>query len=70
MGLILAGFAVIALVDMVPLVSNHSSRGTLAFLLIFTPALALAVLQVNKVDIPSVLLLLGNLLKMVGISYG
>ena len=69
MGLILAGFALIALVDLVPIIRKHSMRGVLAFLLFFIPALTLALLQVNKVEVPSILILLGDWLKALGISY-
>jgi len=69
MGLILAGFVLIALIDLVPIIRKRSWRGALIFLLIFIPALTLAVLQGIRIEVPSVLILLGKALKALGISY-
>lgn len=69
MGLIVIGFTLIVLIDLVPILRRHSWRGLLAFLLFFIPALTLAVLQEYKVEVPSLLILLGKVLKALGISY-
>ncbi|HWQ74206.1 MAG TPA: hypothetical protein VN441_02710 [Syntrophomonas sp.] len=69
MGLILAGFALIALIDLVPIIRKRSWRGALTFLLFFIPALTLAVLREIRIEVPSVLILLGEALKALGISY-
>lgn len=39
------------------------------FLLLFVPALALAVLQAKGVELPSVMLLLGDAVRALGLSY-
>ena len=69
MGLILAGFALIVLVDLIPIIQKRSGRSAFALLLFFIPALVLAVLLQLKIEVPSLMLLLGNLLKMLGINY-
>jgi len=69
MGLIFIGFALIVLIDLIPIIRKHSGRGALAFLLLFIPALTLTMLQAYKIEVPSIMLLLGSLLKTLGISY-
>jgi hypothetical protein len=69
MGLILAGFALIVLVDLIPIIQKRSGRSAFALLLFFIPALVLAVLLQLKIEVPSLMLLLGNLLKMLGINH-
>lgn len=69
MAMILIGFTLILLVDLVPLVRRRSWRGTIGFLLFFIPALTLAVLRQKNVEVPSLMLILGDLLKTWGISY-
>lgn len=69
MVLVLAGFALIALIDLIPLIRRRSGRGAAAFIILFVPALTLAVLLVNGVEVPSMLLLLQDMLKALGLSY-
>jgi len=69
MVLILTGFTIIALIDLIPLIRQHSKSGIAAFSIIFMTALTLAILQKNKVEVPSVLLLLDGALRALGISY-
>ncbi|MPN17919.1 hypothetical protein SDC9_165276 [bioreactor metagenome] len=69
MALILTGFALIALIDLIPLIRQHTKSGIAAFSIIFMTALTLTILQTNKVEVPSVLILLGDALKAWGISY-
>jgi hypothetical protein len=69
MALILIGFALIALIDLTPLIRRRSWRGLAAFLLLFVPALTLAILQVNGIQVPSVMILLWKALKAIGLSY-
>lgn len=69
MVLILIGFTIIALIDLIPLIRQHSKSGIAAFSIIFMTALTLAILQKNKVEVPSVLLLLDGALRALGISY-
>ncbi|MEA4846968.1 MAG: hypothetical protein VB106_07035 [Clostridiaceae bacterium] len=67
--LILTGFALIALVDLIPIIRKRSWRGALVFFLFFIPALTLSILRENKVEVPSIMIFLGTLLKALGISY-
>lgn len=69
MVLMLLGFAAIALTDLIPLIRQRSARGIAAFLLMFLTALTLATLQLVGVEVPSVMLLLGNAAKAMGLSY-
>ncbi|MPM57416.1 hypothetical protein SDC9_104238 [bioreactor metagenome] len=69
MVLILTGFTLIALIDLIPLIRQHAKSGIAAFSIVLITALTLAILQINKVEVPSVLILLGDALKALGISY-
>ena len=69
MAMLLAGFALIALIDFIPLVRRHSRRAAGTFLVLFFAGLSLAVLQVCGVEVPSVMLFLGKAIKAVGWSY-
>jgi hypothetical protein len=65
----LSGFALLLLIDLAPVIRRRDWRGAIAFLCFFVPGLVLAVLRHNMIDLPSALLLLGDLLKAWGISY-
>ncbi len=69
MALILAGFALIALIDLVPVIRRRSGHTAAAFLLFFVPALALAVLQAQGVELPSAMILLWKALHALGLNY-
>jgi hypothetical protein len=69
MALILAGFAIMTLIDLIPLIRQHAKNGIAAFSIVFITALTLAILQISKVEVPSVLILIGDALKALGISY-
>lgn len=66
---ILGGFALIALIDLMPLIRRHNKRAVAAFLVLFVMALTLACLQNLGVEIPSVMNLLGDLFKSIGLAY-
>ncbi|MEA4823108.1 MAG: hypothetical protein VB111_03225 [Clostridiaceae bacterium] len=66
---ILLGFTLIALIDMIPIIRKRSGRTLFVFLLFFLSALTLAVLQTMNIEVPSVFLFLGRVLKGIGISY-
>ncbi|MGI6005159.1 MAG: hypothetical protein ACOX88_07075 [Christensenellales bacterium] len=69
MALILTGFALIALIDLWPIMRHYRGRTAVTFFLLFIPALVLAVLQAAGVEVPSLLVALGDALKSLGISY-
>lgn len=69
MAMIIIGFTLILLMDFLPIVRQRSWRSVLGFLLLFIPALTLALLRQNNVEVPSLMLALGDLLKTWGISY-
>lgn len=69
MALILIGFALIALIDLPPIVRKRSGRGAAAFLLLFITALTISVLQASSIEVPSILHLIGSAFKAVGLSY-
>lgn len=69
MVILLLAFALLALVDLGPLIRKKSRRGIKGFFILFIPALILAVLLKNKVEVPSLLISLGSIFKALGISY-
>ena len=69
MALILVGFALIALIDLIPLIRHRSGHGIATFLLIYAAALILAVLESKKVGVPSIMILLGEMLEKLGLRY-
>ncbi len=69
MGTVLISFALIILIDLVPIIRKRSWRDILAFLLLLLPALTLAVLRESRIQVPSLLIVLGDMLKAWGISY-
>ena len=69
MALILIGFALIVLVDFIPILRRRSGRTAAAFLVFFVPALTLALLQLNGVNVPSTVIVLWKAMKAIGVSY-
>lgn len=67
--LVLTGFVIIILADLIPLIRRRSGRGIAAFFLLFLPALTLAVLQAKGIEVPSIMLVLDNIAKALGLSY-
>ena len=50
LALVVTGFALIVLLDLIPLIRKKDGHGIAAFLLLFSPALVLAVLQAVGVE--------------------
>jgi hypothetical protein len=69
MALAFAGFILIALIDLVPLIRQREGRGVLAFLLLFIPSLVIAYLLAKNITVPSAMLWLGEVFKALGLSY-
>ena len=69
MVLVLIGFTLIVLIDLVPLIRKHLGHDIIAFLLLFILGLTIAILEVSGVEVPSIMLLLGDVLKSLGMSY-
>jgi hypothetical protein len=69
MAWILMGFALIAVIDMRPLIRQRKGRAIAAFLTLFTVALTLEVLQALNIEVPSVMLALRYILWGLGLSY-
>jgi len=67
--LILAGFALIAIIDLLPLLKNRSWIEAIVFLVLFIPALTLALLEYKGIGAPSIMVVLDALLKSIGLSY-
>ena len=65
----LLGFAVLALIDLVPLIKKRAKVCIAVFCVIFAVALTIAVLNIQNIEVPSVMRLLGQLLKSIGINY-
>lgn len=70
MVLVILGFAFIILVDLPPLLRDKSSRELMVFVAIFILGLIMAVLTALGIHIPSAIIALGRLLKMIGLSWG
>lgn len=69
MVLILVCFALILLFDMFPTIRQHSWRSTFTFFFFFISSLTLAILLQLNVEVPSVMLFLGDVLKSINFSY-
>jgi hypothetical protein len=62
-------FAAIAIVDLGPILRKRRWWDAVAWLVVFAPAIAIAVLLEMKVKVPSAMLLIGKVLKEIGLSY-
>lgn len=69
MALVLIGFILIALIDLTPLMHQRKTRAITAFLIIFTVALLLAILQALNIEVPSIMHAWRNLLHWMGLEY-
>lgn len=69
MWLIICAFILIALFDLIPIIRDRSWAQMAAFITVFIPALTLALLLKLNFTVPSLLLLWGNLIKWLGLSY-
>ena len=66
---IIMGFALIALIDLLPLVQRRDKSAIVLFLILFIVAFSLSILKVMDVDVPSTMLALGSFYKELGLSY-
>jgi hypothetical protein len=69
MALLLAGFALIVLIDFIPLVRHRLKRSMVVFLSLFVLTLTIAILQVSGVEIPSMMSVLSGFVRMLGLGY-
>lgn len=69
MAWILMGFALIALIDLTPLLRRRKGRAVAAFLAVFAVALLLAVLQALNIEIPSVMYAWRDFIRWLGLGY-
>lgn len=69
MVLVLIGFALIVLIDLIPLIERRSGRGVAAFILVFGAALTLSLLETQGVDVPSIMLMWGDVVRTLGLNY-
>jgi hypothetical protein len=67
--LVLAGFIIEALIDLIPIIKKREWRALAAFLLLYTPALGIAILLAMKIKVPSTMEFLGGIIKSLGLSY-
>lgn len=66
---VIAVFALIALIELRPLLRRRERRGVCAVLFLFVPALILALLQAGGAETPGVLQLLGKAFGALGLNY-
>lgn len=69
MAWILTGFALIALIDLMPLIRQRKGRAIAAFLVIFVVALPLAVLPALNIEVPSVMYAWRDFIRWLGLGY-
>ncbi len=69
MPVLLLVFALLALIDLGPLIRKKSYRAVAGFFALFTPALILAILLRSKTEVPSLLQAVDSVFKALGISY-
>lgn len=69
MTMVLVGFLLIGLFDFLPIIKGQSKNEAVAFLILFLPALTLAVLQAAQIEVASIMLILGDLIKSLGLGY-
>jgi len=69
MAFVLIGFALIALIDLIPLIRQRKKRAIAAFVGLFVLALTLSVLQVLNIEVFSTLGACGDFLKRIGLAY-
>ncbi len=69
MAWVLMGFALIALMDLVPLIRQRKGRAIAAFLVVFAVALPLAVLQALNIEVPSIMYAWAHFIRWLGLGY-
>lgn len=62
-------FTLIVLIDFVPLVKKRKWFAVSAFVCVFSAALTFAILHAFKVNVPSILIITGNFMRWIGLSY-
>lgn len=67
--IVVIGYALIVLLDFLPLVRRKKWRAAAAFICVFLIALTLEVLTVSHVEIPSVLSGLARFVRWLGMGY-
>ena len=67
--MVLGGFALIAWIDLAPLIRRRKWRAVAAFACMFVLALTLGILTVFNVQIPSVMYAWGDFIRWIGLGY-
>ncbi|HWQ75002.1 MAG TPA: hypothetical protein VN441_06785 [Syntrophomonas sp.] len=67
--IVIGGFALIALIDFLPLIRRRKWRAVAAFACVFAVALALAVLTVLNIEVPSAMSAWEDLIRWLGLGY-
>lgn len=67
--LIIVFFSLIALIDLIPIVKKKLWHDFAAWMILFLPAVAISVLIALHIKIPSAMILIGDALKAIGLSY-
>ena len=63
------GFVLIAIVDLFPLLRKKKTKDVATWLVLFVLAFSVSVLLLLKVPVPSLMVLIGDGLKAIGLSY-
>jgi hypothetical protein len=67
--LLLAGFTLLALIELPPLLFRREKRTLTAFLAVFFIGLVLSIMLVRGIEVPSILLLLDHFFRTLGLHY-
>jgi membrane-associated PAP2 superfamily phosphatase len=67
--IVIGVFALIALIDLSPLIRQRKWRAMAAFISMFAVALTLSVLSVKNIEVPSTMYAWGDLIKWLGLGY-
>lgn len=67
--IIFLGFITIIFIDFVPLIKKKQKGEIITFSVFFVLSLVIVILILQEIEIPSIMLLLDEVLKSVGLSY-
>lgn len=67
--MIYLGFLIIAIIDLFPLIRMKKIKGIIIFSIFLVAGLTFSTLLALNVEVPSLLLKMGEFLKMVGLAY-
>ncbi len=67
--LIIIGFILLAIIDLIPLVKLKAKKGIRAFIVLFSLALILGLLSSTRLEIPTIAEMFARFFEKIGIGY-